>query len=85
MFGGIGFMVQGKMACGVIGEDLVVRLGKAAAENALKERGVRPFDFTGRPMTGWVFVGPEVLSDDADLARWIDAGVSLVLSLGDED
>lgn len=81
MFGGIGFMVRGNMACGVIEDDLIVRLGEDGAEQALSEEGVRPFDFTGRPMKGWVFVGPDATSDDADLARWVDAGVAFALSL----
>lgn len=84
MFGGLGFVVRGNMACGVIERDLVVRLGEEGARDALDEDGVRPFDFTGRPMTGWVFVGPDATSEDEDLERWIDAGVAYALSL-DED
>jgi TfoX/Sxy family transcriptional regulator of competence genes len=50
MFGGIAFMVSGHMCCGVINDDLVLRLGPEAAQKALKHPHVRPMDFTGRPM-----------------------------------
>jgi TfoX/Sxy family transcriptional regulator of competence genes len=81
MFGGVAFMVAGNMACGVLGEDLIVRLGEAEADGALKENGVRPFDFTGRPMKTTVYVSPERTSEDAGLAEWVDAGADFAASL----
>jgi len=71
MFGGVAFMVNGNMCCGVVGEELVVRLGPEDAEAALGEPGTRPFDFTGRPMRGFLFVGPDALAEDSDLDRWV--------------
>jgi TfoX/Sxy family transcriptional regulator of competence genes len=81
MFGGIAFMVAGNMACGVLGEDLIVRLGDEEAEKALAEDGVRPFDFTGRPMKTTVYVGPERTSDDTGLAEWVEAGADFAATL----
>jgi TfoX/Sxy family transcriptional regulator of competence genes len=81
MFGGIAFMVAGNMACGVLGEDLIVRLGDRDAERALAEDGVRPFDFTGRPMKTTIYVSPERTSDDAGLAEWVEAGADFAASL----
>jgi TfoX/Sxy family transcriptional regulator of competence genes len=81
MFGGIAFMVSGNMACGVLGEDLIVRLGDEEGEKALNEDGVRPFDFTGRPMKNIVYVAPERTSDDEALAEWVDAGADHAASL----
>lgn len=81
MFGGIAFMVAGNMACGVLGEDLLVRLGDDEGESALKEDGVREFDFTGRPMKSIVYVSPERTSDDAGLAEWVEAGADYAASL----
>jgi TfoX/Sxy family transcriptional regulator of competence genes len=81
MFGGIGFMVQGNMACGVIDERLIVRVGKEAYEEALAKPGTRLFDITGRPMSGWVMVEAEVLESDAALAGWVEQGVRFALSL----
>ncbi len=81
MFGGIAFMVGGNMACGVLGEELIVRLDKEESEKALAEDGVRPFDFTGKPMKGIVYVSPERTSDDAGLVEWVDAGADYAGSL----
>jgi TfoX/Sxy family transcriptional regulator of competence genes len=81
MFGGIAFMVAGNMACGVLGEELIVRLGDEEGEKALTEDGVRPFDFTGKPMKGIVYVSAELTSDDAGLADWVDAGADHAASL----
>jgi TfoX/Sxy family transcriptional regulator of competence genes len=81
MFGGIAFMVAGNMACGVLGEDVIVRLGEDEAASALDENGVRPFDFTGRPMKTTVYVGPERTADEAGLAEWVEAGADFAASL----
>lgn len=81
MFGGLGFTIAGNMACGVMGEELIVRVGPDDAERALAEPGARPFDFTGRPMKGWVFVGAEALETDEGLASWVDAGADHAASL----
>lgn len=81
MFGGIGFMIAGNMAVGVIGEDLIVRLEPPDAEQALGEPGVREFDFTGRPMKGWLFVGPEAIDGDEAFAEWVEAGADFAASL----
>ena len=81
MFGGIGFMLGGNMACGVIGEDLIVRLAPQDAERALAEADTRPFDFKGRPMKGWIFVAPRGTESDEALAEWVDAGAAFAASL----
>jgi TfoX/Sxy family transcriptional regulator of competence genes len=81
MFGGIAFMVAGNMATGVLGDDLIVRLGPEEAERALAEPGVREFDFTGRPMKNIVYVSPEQTADDNALAGWVEAGVGYAASL----
>jgi TfoX/Sxy family transcriptional regulator of competence genes len=81
MFGGIAFMVAGNMAFGVLGDELIVRLGDEEAEKALAEDGVRPFDFTGKPAKGTVYVSAERVSGDADLSEWVDAGADYAASL----
>ena len=81
MFGGVGFMVAGRMAVGVIGEELVVRLHPEEAKQALGEDGVREFDFTGRPMKGWIFAAREATSSDDQLAEWVEAGAGYAASL----
>ncbi len=81
MFGGIGFMVQGNMAVGVIGDELMVRIDKAATDQALEQPGARVFDFTGQPMKGWVMVGDPGITADDDLTQWVQQGVDYALSL----
>ncbi len=81
MFGGIAFMVGGNMACGIVGEDLMVRVGPEAHAAALAEPHVRPMDFSGRPMRGYVYVGPDGLGTDADLDRWVERGVVFAQTL----
>jgi TfoX/Sxy family transcriptional regulator of competence genes len=81
MFGGIGFLVAGNMSVGVLGEDLIVRLDPDEAPEALTERGARPFDFTGRPMKGWLFVAPEATAEDPELEQWVRRGEEFASSL----
>jgi hypothetical protein len=81
MFGGIAWMVNGNMACGIIGEDLMVRLERDDAEAALAEEHVGPMEFTGRPMRGFIMVETAGIEGDADLGRWVDAGADFAESL----
>lgn len=81
MFGGVGFMVGGNMCVGVMNDDLIVRLDPPEAEQALAEPNVRPFDFTGRPMKGFLFVESDRVADDEGLAEWVDAALAFAASL----
>jgi TfoX/Sxy family transcriptional regulator of competence genes len=81
MFGGIAFMIGGNMACGVIRDDLMVRVGQDAHEEALTQPHARPMDFVGRPMRGMVYVAPEGVAGDGELARWVEAGAGFAESL----
>ena len=81
MFGGIAWMLGGNMACGVVGEELMVRLGPEEAEKALAEPNTRVMDMTGRPMRGFVLVEPDGIAADEDLAGWVDAGADFAASL----
>jgi TfoX/Sxy family transcriptional regulator of competence genes len=82
MFGGLAFMLHGKMFCGVLKDDLVVRVGPDRHEKALSRAHARPMDFTGRPLKGYGFVGPGGLKTDKLLARWIEEGLEFASSLG---
>jgi TfoX/Sxy family transcriptional regulator of competence genes len=81
MFGGLAFLLGGNMACGVRGDDLIVRVAADAADAALEEPGARPFDLTGRPMKGWPLVDADGHAEDDDLRRWVGRGVAYALSL----
>ncbi|MFQ5945470.1 MAG: TfoX/Sxy family protein [Anaerolineae bacterium] len=80
MFGGIGFMVHGNMACGVIGDELMVRVGPEAHDEALRAPSTRIFDFSGRPSIGWVMVAQPGLETESDLGNWIRQGVEFALT-----
>jgi hypothetical protein len=81
MFGGIGFMLHGNMACGVIGRELIVRVGLDEYEPSLTKPHTREFDMTGRPMTGWVVVTEGGYKADAGLEAWVGRGFAFAASL----
>ena len=81
MFGGIGFMVRGNMACGVHKDALIVRVGPEGYEEALAKPHTKPFDITGRPMKGWVMVTPDGYESDEALEDWVQRGLDFALSL----
>jgi TfoX/Sxy family transcriptional regulator of competence genes len=81
MFGGIGFMVHGNMACGVHKDALIVRVGPEGHEEALARPHTRPFDITGRPMKGWCMVTSDGYESDDALKGWVQQGVDFALSL----
>ena len=81
MFGGLCFLMDGKMCCGVEREQLVVRVGPVRYEAALKERYVAPMDFTGRPLRGFIYVSATGLKTLAALKRWDDLSATYAASL----
>lgn len=81
MFGGLSFLLNGNMAVGVIGEELIVRVGPQAYEKALDDAYTRTFDFTGRAMSGWVVVEPDGLENDDELTDWVMRGVGFAGTL----
>jgi TfoX/Sxy family transcriptional regulator of competence genes len=78
MFGGLTFMVNGAMCCGVTSEALVVRVGPAEYEHALAEPHARPMNFTGRPLVGMVYVDPPGYRTAPALSRWVQRGLDFV-------
>ncbi|MEM8606568.1 MAG: TfoX/Sxy family protein [Myxococcota bacterium] len=81
MFGGLAFLVNGHMCCGVHEDDLMVRVGPSAYERALEKKGARAMDFTGRPMKGMVFVDRAGHSRAPGLRSWIEQGLRYARSL----
>jgi len=80
MFGGIAFMLDGHMCCGVVDNDLMLRLGPDGADTALERPHVRPMDFTGRPLSSMVFVAPEGLQGRS-LRAWVEQAAAFTRSL----
>jgi TfoX/Sxy family transcriptional regulator of competence genes len=74
MFGGLAFLVGGRMCCGVQGTDLMVRVPKDEHARALREPHVRPMDFTGRSLKGFVYVSAPGTRSGAALRRWVALG-----------
>jgi TfoX/Sxy family transcriptional regulator of competence genes len=73
MFGGIAFLMNGAMCIGVDKDDLIVRCEKDETDELLQKKGVRVFDLSGgRPMKGWLLVGPEATATAAGFKHWLE-------------
>jgi TfoX/Sxy family transcriptional regulator of competence genes len=81
MFGGVGFLVDGNMACGVHKEDLIVRVDSTKHEKLLKRPSAKVFDITGKPMKGWLMVEPEGCKTKKQLSAWVKEGLEFALTL----
>lgn len=81
MFGGVAFLLDGKMFVGIVKDELMVRVGPDGHEKAIAKPHARTMDFTGRPMKGYVFVKPEGLTRDAALATWVDWAADHIATL----
>jgi TfoX/Sxy family transcriptional regulator of competence genes len=81
LFGGVGFLVRGNMACGVHGDELILRLSDSDYAAVMKTRHARAFDIGGRPMKGWVLVAKDGYKSEATLKSWVQRAVSCARSL----
>jgi len=81
MFGGVGFLVHGNMACGVNKDNLIVRVDPEKHSALLKKPHAKPFDLTGKPMKGWLLVEPDGCKTAKQLSAWVKEGVEFALTL----
>ena len=81
MFGGLAYLDRGHMFCGILGAELMVRVGPVRYAEALGLPHARPMDFTGRPLTGFVYVAGPGIASDAALWAWIERGLAFTRSL----
>ncbi len=81
MFGGLAFLVNGHMCCGVLGRRLVLRLGDAGTREALTREHTAPMDFTGRVSKNMVYVDPPGFADEETLKAWIERALAFVRGL----
>jgi hypothetical protein len=81
MFGGISFMIAGNMCCGVLGDDLVVRIDPTLHHDALTRPDVSEFTMGGRTSKGMIRVAPSGIEEDLDLALWLRLGIAHATSL----
>jgi TfoX/Sxy family transcriptional regulator of competence genes len=81
MFGGLSFLSSGNMCFGIVGSEIMVRVGPAAYQTALRLPHAREMDFTGRSMRGMVYVDSEGIAEDDDLEAWLRRGLGYAESL----
>lgn len=81
MFGGIAFLYRGHMFCGIAKSDLMARVGPESYEQVLRQRHVRPMDFTGKPLKGYVFVEAAGWRTPAAAAKWVERCLAFVKTL----
>lgn len=81
MFGGLAFLMNGHMCCGVIDNNVVLRLGKDGADDALRERHTREMDFTGTPMASMVYLRPAGYKNEDDLRAWVKRAIDFTRTL----
>lgn len=78
MFGGVGFLLNGNMACGVNKDNLIVRVFPEKHAELLQMPNAIPFDLTGKPMKGWLMVKPEGYETPVQLAAWVKKAWNLL-------
>jgi TfoX/Sxy family transcriptional regulator of competence genes len=81
MFGGVCFLVNGNMACGVYKDDMIVRVGVENYQDALARPYTKLFDITGKALKGWVMVEPEGCASESELIAWVNQGITFARSL----
>jgi TfoX/Sxy family transcriptional regulator of competence genes len=81
MVGGLSFVVGGSMCCGVTGDALMVRVGAEARERTLARPHVRPMEFAGRPLAGFVLIDAAGYRTDAALAAWVQRALDFAATL----
>jgi hypothetical protein len=74
MFGGLAFLYRGRMCCGIVGSDLMVRVPDDEFDGVMRGPHLRPMDFTGKPLRGFVYVSPPGFRTAAALQRWLSRG-----------
>jgi TfoX/Sxy family transcriptional regulator of competence genes len=81
MFGGLCFLIKGNMALGLVNEDLMIRVKPDSYEKLLSQSYVRKMDFTGKPLKGFLYVGPKGTESEKNLKKWVLKGIEFALSL----
>jgi TfoX/Sxy family transcriptional regulator of competence genes len=81
MFGGIGFLFNGNMVCGILNNDLIIRIGPQKYEQYLEHPHTRKFNITGRAMRGWLMISDRKLTSEKDLLDWVQQGLDFASSL----
>lgn len=73
MFGGLAFLLGGNMAVVVSGQGgIMLRVDPDAADDLVERTAATRAEMRGRPMRGWLRVGPDQLRTSRQLARWVE-------------
>jgi TfoX/Sxy family transcriptional regulator of competence genes len=75
MFGGVCFMIDGKLCIGVFKDEMLCRIDPVLDTVVLEQNGIRPMDSSGKSMKGFVFIGEEAMKTKKEFDYWI--GLSL--------
>ena len=75
MFGGLAFMYKGKMSCGVVKNDLMIRIVDEKYEDGLKNKHSKPMDFTKKVLKNFLYIKPSGLKNEEELTEWINLGI----------
>jgi TfoX/Sxy family transcriptional regulator of competence genes len=78
MMGGLCFMYKGKMACGIVKDDLMIRVVHEKYEPSLKKPHCRVMDFTGKVLKGFLYVDHEGIQTETQLQSWLELGIEFV-------
>jgi TfoX/Sxy family transcriptional regulator of competence genes len=81
MFGGVGFLLNGNMACGVNKDNSIVRVDPEKHSALLKKPHAKPFDLTGKPMKGWLVVEAGGVKTEKQLSTWVNEGIEFASTL----
>ena len=81
MVGGLSFLVNGNMCCGITGLALMIRVGAESREKALREPHVRPMLLGGRVLSGFICIEPAGYAADEALASWVQRGLDFACGL----
>ncbi|HLJ16009.1 MAG TPA: TfoX/Sxy family protein [Bryobacteraceae bacterium] len=81
MVGGLSFLVNGRMCCGVTSTGLMIRVGPAAYDRVVAQPHVRPIKFGGRPLGGFVCIDPEGYRTGKALTKWVQRGIDFASTL----
>jgi hypothetical protein len=79
--GGLGYMWRGNLVCGVLGDNLLVRVGKQRFADFVTRPGARPMTMAGRESRAWIVVDGAHVVDDTTLSSWLDQGVAFAATL----
>jgi len=82
MFGGLAFLVNGNMAVAASGQGgMLLRCDPAQSDDLVDDEHAHRMEMRGREMDGWLRIDTVAVSTDADLARWVDVGLTCARSL----